>query len=557
MTPAAEPTAPPPPAWVRHRDLLIAGAVFVLTVVLTVICFPPRTSPEFAYVFAAPAVFWAYTRPRLRLYAWTLFAAQAVSWTILLSWLRHVTWGGWLLLGPFVGAWVGVWYLAAWWAMPRIAGRPTPIRLAGQLGLAAAWVVLEWTRTWFLGGFPWLPLAASQWQRPSILQIASYTGETGVSFVLIAANVGFAAYANRLFREGAVGLAKRSQEFFLALFLLLVCLSIMIQGAVNRRVYDEPLARVAFVQPDIPQTLKWDPAQVGPIVDVLGRTTHIASLNLPDLILWPEGSTPYPVQGHLGMRAFVERQAAQAHATLLIGSDAVEQQGTADEKWYNAAFAVDPSRGVLSPYYAKRKLVPFGEYVPFRPLFGWLQKVVPIGPDDFQHGTDPTPLVVDLHHASYAAGVLICYEDIFPGLARSEVQAGADFLVVLTNDAWYGHEGAAVQHAADSVLRAVETRRPVLRCGNDGWSGWIDEFGNIRSVLSDPRYGIYVRGERTVDVTRDRRWDGVPSFYVAHGDWFVWACAAWALFSGLLLAAGSPAISRVTTADDGPKSIFP
>src|SRR6185436_18688651 len=100
-----------------------------------------------------------------------------------------------LLLGPFVGIWIGTWYLVVWWTMPRMTGRPTLTRLLAMLGLAGAWVVIEWTRTWLLGGFPWLPLAASQWTMVSMLQVASYTGAYGVSFVVVAVNIGFAAYA--------------------------------------------------------------------------------------------------------------------------------------------------------------------------------------------------------------------------------------------------------------------------------------------------------------------------------------------------------------------------
>jgi apolipoprotein N-acyltransferase len=115
----------------------------------------------------------------------------------------------------------------------------------------------------------------------------------------------------------------------------------------------------------------------------------------------------------------------------------------------------------------------------------------------------------------------VCYEDTFPQLARMNALAGSDALVVLTNDAWYGEGGEAYQHAAHSVLRAVETRRPVLRCGNGGWSGWIDEFGVSRYVLTDDDGSVYFRGVGVVNVTRDERWIGRDSFYVEHGDWFV------------------------------------
>jgi len=530
----------PPPFWERHGARLAPAAVFVLTAVLAVLSFPPYKTPEFAYVCLAPGIFWAYSRPPLKVYAGTLFAAQALAWTVILGWLHNVTWVGLILLGPFVGAWVGLWYLAAWWVIPRMLGRITPVRLAALLGLAGSWVVIEWTRTWFLGGFEWLPLAASQWQRTSILQIASYTGAWGISFVLVAMNVGFSAYAHRLLREGQSGLRKRSQEFLLALFLLLVCLTVQVREGFNRLLYTIPFARVAFVQPDIPTEVKWDASKVPGILEVLRRETDSAASTHPDLILWPEAAAPQPVLGVPEMGQYVSSLSARAGAPILLGGLAVESGGKPpDERWYNAAFVIDPQLGLQARYYAKRKLVPFGEFIPLRPLLGWLSKVVPVGDVDFTPGTDPTPLLVRIHAGSAAFGTLICYEDVQPSMARTSVLAGADVLTVLTNNGWFGEGGAAYQHAAHSVLRAVETRRPVLRCGNAGWSGWIDEFGNIRSVLLNKNDSIYFRGTGTVNVTRDIRWAGTNSFYVRHGDWFVAVSASLALFAWFLLSAGS------------------
>jgi apolipoprotein N-acyltransferase len=536
--PAADPYAVVPPTfWPRHADWAAAGVVFVVTVFLAVVSFPPYKIPEAAYAMLVPGIYWAYTRPRFKFYAWTMIAAQAVAWTIILGWLHNVTWLGLILLGPIVGAWIGAWYLAAWWTMPRMIGRPTLIRLLALLGLAGGWVLIEWTRTWLLGGFPWLPLAASQWERASILQIASYTGAYGVSFVLVAVNIGFAAYAYRLFREGETGLRKRSQEFFLAMFLLLVCLSIHVQEAFNRVHFTLPLARVAFVQPYIPQDVKWDPAKGPGILEVLQKTTLDAAATRPDLILWPEATTPWAVKGDDSVRAFVESLAQQAKAPMLIGSVVVENPHAASEQWFNGAFAIDPLTGLQTAYYAKRHLVPFGEYVPLRPILGWITKFVPIG-DDFATGVDSSPLVVSLRSGALTFGPLICYEDIYPQLARASALAGSDVLVVLTNNAWFGEGGAAYQHAANSVLRAVETRRPVLRDGNGGWSGWIDEFGSIRTTLVNDADSIYFRGTKTLTITRDARWVGRYSFYVEHGDWFVGVCAALALLGFALLTVG-------------------
>jgi apolipoprotein N-acyltransferase len=530
--------------WERNSGRVAPAVVGLLTVVLLVLSFPPYHFPEFAYACLAPGVFWAYMRPRFKVFAWTLLAAQAVAWTINLSWLHPVTWVGLFLLGPIVGAWTGVWYLAAWWTMPRMVGRPTPVRLVAMLGLAGVWVIVEWTRTWFLGGFPWMPLAATQWERISILQIAAYTGAGGVSFVIVAVNIAFAAYGNRLFREGGRGLGRRSQEFLLAMFLLLGCLSVLVQETTHRDRFTVPFAKVAFVQPDVPAMVKWDPRKEPEILQTLrSLTLSIGSLQ-PDVILWPESTTPYALKGgDPTMRRFVEDLSARTKAPMLIGADAIEDRGPKGERFYNAAFVVDPQVGLQTAYYAKRRLVQFGEYIPLRPLLGWIGKFAPLG-DDFSPGDDATPLVVPMDRGAAAFGVLICYEDLFPALARDEVRSGADALVVVTNDAWYGEGSAAYQHAANSVLRAVETRRPVLRCGNAGWSGWIDEFGNIRTVLKNEDGSIYFRGAYMADVTRDQRWIGRNSFYVEHGEWFVMACAVVAAMGFSLLSLGEAAATK-------------
>jgi apolipoprotein N-acyltransferase len=538
-TSRADPYDRPPNWWQRRGREVVAAVVFVATVVLTVLAFPPFRFPEAAYAMLLPGVLWAYTRPGFRLYASTMLAAQAVAWTILLSWLHHVTWFGWLLLGPFIGVWVGVWYLAGWWMMPRIVGRPIPPRLLAVLGLAGAWVVVEWSRSWLLGGFPWLPLSASQWERTSILQIAAYTGAGGVSFVLVMMNLGFAAYAHRLFRERAAGINKRSQEFFLALFLLMVCVCVHFQESFNRRGHVVPFMRVALVQPKIPQEVKWDPARAPGIMEVLTSTTLEAAAAQPDVMIWPEAVTPLAVRGDESAKAFVEALVRRAGRPLLLGSIAVEARGSAEESWFNGAFLATPAEGVAASYYAKRKLVPFGEYVPFRPLLGWLEKVVPVG-GDFLPGDSATPILAPVRGEPVAFGPLICYEDTYPELARLSVLSGAGVLVVLTNNGWFGEGGAAEQHAAHSVLRAVETRRPVLRCGNAGWSGWIDEFGVVRTVLSDPERGIFFRGSRTIELSRDARWIDRTSFYVEHGNWFVALAALLALAGWWIIRSGGP-----------------
>ena len=539
--------------------------VFLSMVVMTVVAFPPFEVPEFAYACVAPAVLWAYRWPSFKTFAAVTVGAQVVSWYFLLWWLHHATWPGYVLLPLITGLWVGSWFILVWWMVPRLRGLRTVNRLAGVLALAAAWVLIEWTRTWVLTGFPWLPLAASQWERSSILQVASYTGAGGISFFLILMNLGFAAYAHRLFFEKELtGLQKRSQEFLLAIFGLLVCLSIHVQESVNRYHFREPLGRFGLVQPNVPQELKWNPAHGPQIVDTLETATAAAARRAPDLILWPEAVTPWAILNDedQSVREFVEHVAMENRTPILLGSIGIEPplDGATAERWRNGAFLVDPGHGLEPNFYAKRHLVPFGEYVPLRWALGWLDKIVPVG-GDFIPGDSGAPFLVNANDLTFGVGSLICYEDVFPSLARDSVRENADLLVVLTNDGWYGEGAMPFQHAAHSVLRAVETRRPVLRVGNAGWSGWIDEFGVTRAVLrrvtrvdaegrrrqvvstkiEDRQGSIFFRGSGIIDVTRDSRWVGRQSFYVSHGDWFILLCVGLFVGGWMLVKMGRPA----------------
>lgn len=523
-----DPYVPRLTLWQRFPHLGWGLGVFALTAVLTYAAFPPANVGEAAYVLVAPAVLWVYRKPRFKPYALTVLGAQAAAWTALLWWLHHVTWVGLFLLGPLVGLFVGSWFLAAWWVVPRLAGHTAFIRITGLLALAALWVVLEWMRSRLCGGFPWLPLAASQWQRPLVLQSAAFAGAWAVSFILVYFGQAVAAYAHRIFFEGATGLRKRSPEFMVAL-LLLVFTSFPflteMMGAQRVR-----LAKVALVQPYIPQDKKWDAAFARNVLDILEQVTVAANdRGAPDFIVWPEAVTPWPLHRDPNVGAWLGYIANKTGKPLLLGSVWATAPGELPEVWRNGAFVVRPVEGLAPEAYAKRHLVPFGEYIPLRPVLGWLEKFVPIG-GDFAPGASAAPLPVPVGVSRIPVGPLICYEDIFPALARESVQSGAELLAVLTNNAWYGEGGAAYQHATHSVLRAVETRRPVIRAGNGGWSGWIDEYGNIRTVVTNDRGTVYFRGAQTVTVNRDTRWQGRTSFYTEHGDWFVLGCA------GLVLA---------------------
>ena len=521
-----DPYTPKPNLWQRYPRLSWSLAVFALTAFLTVVAFPQWNIAEAAYVLGLPAILWAYRRPAFRLYAGVVLGAHMVAWTIVLGWLHNVSWAGLFILGPFIGLLVGVWYLAVWWMIPKVKGHRALVRILLMFGLAALWVVLEWLRSQIFGGFPWLPLAASQWQRPFLLQVAAYAGAGATSFVLIVFNLGAAAYVHRAFFEGVTGFKKRTPEFSVALLVLMAGGCSFLGETFNQQ--RVTLARVGLVQPAIPQMQKWDERFARSVLETIEQVTVATNgRGSPDFIVWPEAVTPWPVGREPDVQAWIERLAKRTGKPLLLGSVWANPEPGVDD-WRNGAFLVTPAGGLAPEQYFKRKLVPFGEYVPLRPLLGWVRKVAPIG-GDFRHGESAAPLPVPVGRTQVPVGVLICYEDIFPALARESVRSGAELLAVLTNNAWFGEGGAAYQHAAHSVLRAIETRRPVIRCGNSGWSGWIDEYGNVRTTVVNDAGSVYFRGGQTVVVSRDLRWRGRQSFYTEHGDWFIILCASLSL----------------------------
>lgn len=525
----------------RFSGWIWARAVLVLTALLHTVAFPPFDAPEAAWVFAVPALLWITTqRPSRREFLLIMAGSMWVSWLILLEWLRHVTIGGMVALSAIMAVFPVLWFAAAHWALPRVPEEDFRRRILATLGLAGLWVVLEWIRGWFLTGFPWLPLAASQWQRPAMLQAAAYGGAWTISFALILFSLGLTAYLRRIHLWIRERKGRFCPEFYLAMFTLFFVSFGMYGDAARQE--RRPLLKAGMVQPDIPQTEKWDPTYGPEILRVLDKFTHLAARQSPDAIFWPEAVMPAPVVGDPRMQAWVEKLTNDVGAPLVFGAVSVEAGATGDasagprETWRNGVFVALPGDGLSRFSYSKRHLVPFGEYVPLRRFFPNLAKFVPIG-GDFTPGESAGAVLVPVASSKEVLQVapLICYEDVFPAMARASVRAGADMFFVATNDAWYGERGAAFQHAAHSVLRAVETRRPVLRVGNAGWSGWFDEYGRTRAIMLNDDGRIYYRGAAAFSVDRDMTWAGRETLYVRWGDWFVGVSAAFALVAFLLL----------------------
>lgn len=518
-----------------RRPLLWAMLASLSSAALYCSSFPPFELPETAFVFALPLLLWAAFQPPLKGERWVLYLSGLAAWTFLLSWLRHSVevlniplqgaagWGLVVALAAIVALFWWAWAVVTvgWMRRARIAGVGSRILIL--LGIAGLWVGLEWLRSVIFSGFPWLPLSASQWQRPLLLQMAAWTGAWGISFVLIAFNCGLSIYFIRIWTLRREKWWKRfSPEFYTALVLLFGAIGLGLYGSgAARAERSQPLA-LGLVQPDVSIPQKWSLELIAENMDTLERLTTYAGFLGVDAVLWPEAPSARPLLGDASMSRWVSELSSASGLPLLAGSVVLEGvRGERDAAWYNVVLWIDPQHGIRLPYYAKRRLVPFGEYVPLARLFPFMRTFVPIN-GDLIPGDEP--VLIDfmqngIRHSS--VGSLICYEDIFPTLARENALAGADWHFVATNNAWFGEGSGAYQHAAHSVLRAVETRRPVVRCGNAGWSGWIDEYGHIRHVMRDNSNSIYFQGAERIDISLSRYWRDRESFYVRHGDWWV------------------------------------
>lgn len=519
---------------------LLSGAASALLWVLSI---PPFEFAEAAYIAFVPLLLWLYTRPRGKVFWLTSLGLGWGSWFAILVWLRHVTWIGTILLSGVLAGLFLLWVVFARFLIPRVDDRSFPLRAFGFAGLAGFWVVIEWLRTWLLWGFPWAPMALSQWERPVVLQIAAWTGAYGVSFLLIFFNCCVAQTLRKriVCREQKMWTGWFSPDLYLAMGGLGMCIYVFF-ASLPQPESSQELFTVGVVQPYIPPDLKWDSDREKENLEILERQTRfVASLD-NDLVLWPEAAAPWPVLGYPHMNLRVLRLSREIDKPILMGALAYEKES---DLWYNGVALAYPETGMSESFYKKRELVPFGEYVP-APFDRIAEKFVPLD-GSFAPGEGAALIDLELNGQTIKIGSLVCYEDVFPSLARESARAGAQVFFVATNNAWYGEEGGAGQHAAHSVLRAVENRRPVMRCGNGGWSGWIDAYGTVREVLYDEHGSIYFRGGGSYAVSHYDGWMRQQSFYTRHGDWFVLLCGGFVFLAGLLAWRITPPFSERRT----------
>lgn len=373
----------------------------------------------------------------------------------------------------------------------------------------ALWTALELARTHVLTGFPWSLIGASQYRLLPVIQIADLTGVYGVSFLIVLANAAiFEAVVRRACRP---------------LIVAGLCLALTLgYGRGRLRVPEQPgTLTVSVIQGNIEQYKKWDPAYRTEVFATYTRLTREALGNRPDLVVWPETATPFYFNGtDANDRALAAKLIAfvqENGVPLLFGSPTYERTPAHRIIARNSAFLLSAG-GRIDAEYRKMHLVPFGEYVPFRSALFFVDKFVQSA-GDFEQGSEYTVMAVPSREGAgsnaAALGVVICYEIIFPELARGFVKRGASVIATITNDAWFGKTSAPRQHFSAAVFRAVENRVPVVRAANTGISGFIDARGKILAASE-----IFTETQ----LTRPLRPGTERTFYTRCGDMFAYGC---------------------------------
>jgi apolipoprotein N-acyltransferase len=314
---------------------------------------------------------------------------------------------------------------------------------------------------------------------------------------------------------------KRTFPFKEAVITVVILLGFLIygylkMGMVDRQMAQDPPLSVGLVQGNIDQSIKWDESFQKETLKLYERLSFKVAEGKPDLIIWPETATPFFFQDAKEYQPFVLDIPKKTNAFLLFGTPSYKvQKGKVNH--YNSAYLVSPA-GELVGKYDKIHLVPFGEYVPMQDLLFFIGSLGE-GIGDFKSGKE----ISNFSLPQGKFGVLICFEIIFPDLSRRFVKEGANFLVTITNDAWFGRTSAPYQHFSIATFRAVENRVFVARAANTGITGFIDPKGKIVK-----QGGIFTEEAMNGMI----RLSSQKTFYTLYGDVFAWGCSG---FSILLL----------------------
>ncbi len=496
----------------------------ILSAALLILAFPAFDQGYLAWFALAPLFLALFGKSYLKGFGLTLLCG-VIFWSGLVYWLINVpryTLLHYVILMPYLGCFFGLFGLLFCFISKRWGIIPA------HVAAPFVWVVLDYIRTHFFWlALPWGMLAHSQYQYPALIQVAAFTGAYGITFLVMAANSAITLVILALYRRWAPSdktiqrIPSRSAVALIALVTTGLLAGALIYGVliISKPISGEEI-KIALIQGNIPQDKKWDKKYARFIIQTYSDLTMEASKQKPALIAWPETATPVAINLDQVMYYKVARIVQRAQVPLLLGS--AQRRKYEDETikgldYTNAAFLINPGQKLQDiQRYDKIHLLPFGEYLPAKNSIPWRA----IGVEavrGYTPGQDFT--VLDLPPYRFSAP--ICWENIFPYVTRNFVKNGAQFIVNITNAAYFGRTAAAYQVLSMNVFRAVENRVYVARAANIGISCIIDPHGRVADrVRDDTGEDIFVRGYLTGKIKPQTE----KTFYTMHGDVFAWMC---------------------------------
>ena len=395
-------------------------------------------------------------------------------------------------------------YLALYPALFACLASPINQTAFSPFFMAAFWVSLEYARAHLVTGFPWCLLGYSQYESLAVIQIADLVGVYGVSFLVVLIN---GLFFRSFFRKKEVKRPFVKWEWLLGALMVAGTFTYGFHQLSQKRaqIKTAPHINAAVVQANIDQSVKWKASFQVKTLETYFRLSRSAAHSKPGLIVWPETALPLFYQDVPRFSPKMEGLSNELGAILLFGSPAYKREGR-KVQYYNRAYMITPNAS-STRYYDKRHLVPFGEYVPLKEYLPFINQLVQAA-GNFASGDRQGPL----KEKDLSLGVLICFEAIFPELARDLSRDGANLLVNITNDAWFGTTSAPYQHLSMAVFRSVETGIPMVRAANTGFSAFIGPDGDILS-----RSALFEEAvlDRTIPVP-----PSLPTLYTRTGDLF-------------------------------------
>ena len=511
--------------WSVRRLMLLMGALLILA-------FPAPNLEFLAWFGLVPGLVLIVRSPTAReggIRAWWLGAGYLIA---ALYWMAPE-------IGPavlLVGAVVGVLWVPFGVAAQKLLSAPItwPRALAALVVVPSCWVLTEWLRSWQALGGPWAVFGVSQWQHPAVLALAAVGGVWLVSFALVLSNVAIVLVIESLPRVGAAVVPGASGAGRGGLAVLGAAAALVSVGAGPLAFALTPASpavrqvTVALVQPGMIGNASLRAHASETLTAELSRGGTLGGVR-PDLIVWGESSIPVDLTlaKNRGQLLQLEQLAARDGADILVSQDATAP-GKGHEKW---AVLVSPSG--IEGIYVKTRLVPFGEYIPFRQQLGWLTKISRAAQSNMIPGTGAHLLqATDREGRPLPIGVLICFESAFPDMSRVDADKGAQLIVYQSSTSTFQGTWGPDQHASLSAVRAAETGRPVVQAALTGDTVAFDARGRLLAWMGQSSHGV-------VTVRLGLPAASARTFYDRAGDYVPWSALAIVVLAALVMFANS------------------